>query len=168
MSVLGDFYDAADLVYGSGEHADWPEVEAPYLELADMLWQTERQIAVWRQVRDELKAQMLAQMGDRSFHDGTWLYRPSRRRRRFVQDPEQLLRFLDDPHYAAQVLKLDGPDPIRVTALRAFAEWKGLDVEAVEDTLLVSEWGEPSLEKVRLDDRRCPAFVKERRAGELI
>lgn len=168
MSLLDDMYDAADLVYGSGEHHDWPETQLPYSELADLLWQAEKQASLWRQVVAELKAQLCAQLGERSFHDGEWLYRPTRRKQRFLHDKEQLLRFLDDPHWAGQVLKLDGPDPIRVTALRQYAQVKGLDPETVEDTLLYVEWGEPFLDKIRLDSERCPQFVKQHEPGTLI
>lgn len=169
MSTADDFYQAAERVYGSGEAPDWPEVELPYMEMVEVMWEAERQQALWRSVVAEVKQQLLAQIGDHSFHDGEWLYRPTRRKARFLQDPAQLIRFLgDDPAAVTSVLKLDGPDPIRVTALRRVAESRGLDAGAVEDTLCRVEWGEPFLDKIRMDSDRCPEFVKRHPAGHLI
>jgi len=172
--LLSLCYPAVCAAEGSGEEPEWPDqLPADALPLADLMWEAERYSARWKMVAGELRSRLLSVLeGSQGVHDGEWAYRPTRKHRRFATDPVKLLLWLGSD--AGEVVNLEGADPVRIGALRAVARRRVADlpeaegramVQALEDTLFWTEWGEVTLDRVRLDDRRCPKFVREAPVG---
>lgn len=111
--------------------------------------EVERLYAAVRTIREYINNRFAAHLGRDSLRQGEEVFRVGSYPNRKPQDVDALWDFL-----GPDARKVIATERVRITALRAVAEQRGLDPEVVEDTFLETTWSEPRLQVVPITKAR--------------
>jgi hypothetical protein len=121
--------------------------------------EAERLYRLTRLLREHINQRFAAHLGKDSLRQGDEVLRVGSYPVRKPVDPDPLWDFLGPD--ARLVIPIER---VRITALRAVAERRGLDPEVIEDTFIDTTWSEPRLQVVPITKARN--WEQRLRSGE--